>query len=368
MIGKMIRGSLFKNIQITVWTLITLTTSAALVAMFTTVSFDVGKKMSGALRKFGPNAVASANSLKDGKPISLANWEVLENIVKEKGLLMAEQYFDIMITQGEPVVAVMSDPKKLAEMTPYWAILGHRAMAEGECLIGQRVADSLKLKAGMLMGVHPSDTTKERNYRIAGILVSGDENEDRIFIPIDSLQPLKYRSIFAFISVPEGEEGIRQLNVQLNNEYSGITIKPIREILYGEETILKKIVLLFSISLAVVLTLTSLGVSSALLSRVVQRKKELALLRAIGATQRSVVSFLLFESIAIGITASIGGFLIGILISEIIVHQIFHVSVTPQMIVFPITLIVTTAVSLVAGGIGAVRALRMQPALALKGE
>lgn len=356
----MVRKSLMNNIRITAWTLLILTTSATLVSIFATVGFDIEKKMSGTLRKLGPNAVAAGSG----------GYEALESIAKKKAITMVELTTDIVITQGKPVVIVMSDPEKLARITPTWVILGRRAMTQGECLLGKYVAQVLKLKPGMSIEVYsPSDRTKKINYHITGIIVSGDENDDRIVIPtVDSTVIKNQGSGFALLSVPQGEAGINRLNTELRQAQSNIEIKPLREIIYGEKTTLKKVLLLFSVALMAVLLLTALGVTSALLSRVVERRKELALLRAIGATQRAVMGFLLLEGLVIGSVASLGGFLVGTFISETMIRQTFHVSATPQLIAFPITLAATFAVSLVASGMGVVRALRMQPALALRGE
>lgn len=359
MIQKMVIKSLMKNIRITAWTLLILTTSATLVSLFATVSFDVEKKMKGALRKLGPNAIAT----------NLNHDETFWSLIKKEGVTAVEQYADIAMAKSVPIVILVAEPQALTEITPYWVILGHRAKAPGECLIGKSAAQALKLKPGMSIGIKsPLDKQNETNFNITGIIVSGDENEDRIIVSTLPPQWIKQGSSFALLSVPGGAEEILRLNTKLNQAKSSAEIKPLREILYGEKTTLRKIILLCSVSLMAVLILTALGVSSALLSRMVERRKELALLRAIGATQKSVMGFLLLEGASLGSIASIAGFIVGTFSSEMVVRQIFHVSVTPRITAFLITFIVTIFVSLLASAIGASRALNMEPAPALRGE
>ncbi len=369
MIGKMVRKSLFKNIRITLWTLVTLTISAALITMFATVSFDIKKRMGNTLRKLGPNAVAVSRFSENERPLNLDEWGQFRAIVKREGIPTVELSFDIVTVEGKPVVLAMADSEKLAQMTPYWIVIGHRVWKEQQCLIGKRVAELLKLKPGMSITVHqPSGAKKETGYSIAGIIVSGDENEDRIFVPEPLAETIQHGFIYALLSVPEGGNGIHRLNTQLGQVQSHIEIKPLREIVHGEEATLKKVVLLSSACLMTVMVLTVLGVSSALLSRIVERRKEFALLQAIGATRRSVISFLLLEGMSLAVLASALGFAAGTLLSEMVVRQIFHVSVTPQVTALPITLVVTLVVSLLASSAGVARALKMQPALVLKGE
>lgn len=267
-------------------------------------------------------------------------------------------------------------------MTPYWKISGRRALAAGECLVGKGVADGLQLKTDMVMEISGIGGNKEKtDYRIAGIFNAGDEDENRIFLPVSttgvSLLPDKNISSgltesnqwsYALLSLPRGEEQIERLGGQILNNQEGIKIKPFRQILYGEKNTLNKITLLSGLSLLTVIILTSLGVSSSVLARIVERRKELALMQALGASRRSIVGFLLLESAVQGALASLAGFGIGLLLSQIVVQQIFHVSITPSGTAFLITSLTTVGVALLSGGFGAGRSLRIQPALALKGE
>lgn len=365
----------------TIWTLVTLTTCASLVTLFTTISLDVGRKMSSTLRQMGANAMAYSSSNSEEH---LGTWQLLENIVKHQGAEMTRLDVQVGTINGRPVAIVMADPEKLLRMTPYWAIVGQRTMLAGECLVGRGVSELLRLKPGMMVSVTRMVGNDEKaDYRITGIVSSGDEDENRIFISRPSVQPT--RSItgrgpsgypqqgvlsYALLSVPEGEEGIKRLNEELRlaGVQGKMEVKPLRQILYGEKTTLEKVALLSGLSLLAVLILTSLGVSSAVLARIVERRKELALMQAIGAKRRSIVVFLLLEGTAIGTVASLIGILVGTMVSQFLEEQIFRTSVTPQMIAFPVTLIVTVGVSLLAGSIGAMRALQIQPAVALKGE
>lgn len=381
MVGRMIRKSLFKNARITTWTLVTLTTCASLVTMFTTISFDLGRKMSGTLRQLGANAIAYSDSNIIEQNNS-TNWQILEKIVKQEGAHMVQLHVRIGTIDGKPIVVVIADPEKLSRMTSYWAISGRRAEMLGECLIGGRIAELLRLKPEMTVNIQWIVSTDEKtDCRITGIFDSGDEDENRIFIIAPSAESIssiikgvlpehseKSAFTYALISVPDSEGGIKRLNERLRAVQDKVEVKPLRQILYGEKAILKKVTLLSGLSLLAVLILTSLGVSSAVLARIVERRKELALMQALGAKRWSVVGFLLLESTVVGAAASMAGFSIGTLMSQIIVQKIFRFSATPYLAVFLITLLITIGVSLLTGFIAAVRALRIQPAMALKEE
>ena len=120
--------------------------------------------------------------------------------------------------------------------------------------------------------------------------------------------------------------------------------------------------------LAAVLLLTSLGITAAILSRTVERRKEISLMQTLGAKRSFVAIFLLLENGVAGVAASVAGFVAGTILSGVVARQVFHVPVDPSPGAFAGTLIITIGMALLAGGVGAGRALKIEPAVVLKGE
>ncbi len=365
---RMIRQSLVKNVRITAWSLATLTACAALTTMFFTISMDVGEKMSASLRSLGANAVVypvrpQENHISATGP---AQWAAIKQLAESKG---AEFLFlDLRIGSilDAPVAVVTAELRGLERMTPYWAVKGRRAAASDECMAGRRLAEILKLKAGTTVDLDVAG--RRGRFRIAGVFESGDEDEDRIFVPRQQGTKEESPFSYALLSVRGGELDITQLNESLESLKSGLRIKPLRQVLHGEQTVLTKINLLAGLALAAVLVLSSLGVTASVLSRVAERRKELALLQALGAKRRSVTIFLLSEGVALGVTASALGYVIGNLLSQLVVKEVFHVSVTPHFTAFLAAVLVTVVMALIAGSISARQALKLDTAVLLKGE
>jgi putative ABC transport system permease protein len=101
---------------------------------------------------------------------------------------------------------------------------------------------------------------------------------------------------------------------------------------------------------------------------VAERRQELALFQALGAKRRLIVLFLLYESAILGTVGATAGFLLGTFMAQAVTSHIFQVSVTPHLTSFLAALAVTVGVALLAGGAGARRALKQEPAIALRGE
>lgn len=359
MLATMVVRSLLNNARISAWTLVTLATCAALVTLFTTAAFEVGRKMSAALRQVGANAVAY--------PVTTAqpDWTAFTNIAEAHGASVAQLFVRVGMVKGNPVGIVAAEPEALRQLTPYWAVTGKRATSAQECMVGRRAATALELKVGQPVSVEWPGQSQSSQLTVTGIAETGDEDDDRVFVtaPLDRTE---YR--YALLSIAGDEKQIDRLAQALTASSANVAIKPLRQILSGEQHVLEKVNLLCVVSLWTVLALTALGVSASMLARVVERRKEFALLQALGAKRRSVVGFLLAESATLGLIAAVVGFGIGTVLAAIVSREIFQATIVPRGTAGLAALGTTTVVAVTAGGIACMRALRFQPAKGLRGE
>lgn len=368
MLAHMIRHSLLKSARVTAWSLATLTASAALATLFFTISMDVGDKMSASLRRLGANAVAHPSQSEIAPDRLRAAWTAARELAGSRGAELLQLDLRVGTILGAPAAVVSADATVLERMTPYWAMKGRRAATADECMMGRRRADALKVSVGASVEVRFPDPGETERYRVAGVFESGDEDEDRVFVPAQGRSHQANAFTYALVSAAGGEQDIAAFNESLSSRGTGIEMTPLRQVLHGEQSVLRRIKLLAGVALAAVVILSSLGVTAAVLSRVMERRKELALLQALGAKRRSVVAFLVSEGAAVGIAAAVAGYAIGTALSGLIVRQVFGVAVTPRLTAFLAAALVTVAVALLAAAIGARRTLRMETALLLKGE
>ena len=358
--------SLLHSARITMWTLVALTSCAALVVLFTTISLDIRKKMSQTLRSLGANVVVSelSNSA-EHDPV----WKAVEEAARKANADIVVLTLRVVEVAGSPVAMVAAAPAGLSRMTSYWALSGRRAETRGECVVGKKAATRFDLSPGVPLSVVSPGTGASVELSVVGVFESGDEDEERIFVsgfqePTAATPGMTY----ALLSVPGGERGIESLAEELEIRRAGVVMRPLRQILHGENAVLGKITLLSGLTLAVVLLLTASGVTATVLSRVVERRGELALLQALGANGRSVKRLLLAESAAVGLVSATLGFGLGTLLARSVVQQIFSVSITPRGTAFIAGLAVSLGVALLSGIAAARRTLASEPSVALRGE
>jgi putative ABC transport system permease protein len=160
------------------------------------------------------------------------------------------------------------------------------------------------------------------------------------------------------------EASIRQLVQRL----PGVEIRPVRQIMEGEANVLNKTRATLYASATLVVLTSALCVLSTLIGWVFDRRRDFAIMKALGASERLVNGFFAAEAAFLGVVGAVLGFLIGIGVAVWIGRANFHAPVVPRLSVFPYVLAGSVVVALISAilPIGLLR--RVQPAMILRGE
>ena len=112
----------------------------------------------------------------------------------------------------------------------------------------------------------------------------------------------------------------------------------------------------------------ALCVLATLIGWVFDRRRDFAIMKALGASERLVNGFFAAEAAALGAIGAVLGFAIGIGVAVWIGRVNFHAPVVPRFSVFPYVFAGSILVALISAvlPIGLLR--RVQPALILRGE
>jgi putative ABC transport system permease protein len=119
-----------------------------------------------------------------------------------------------------------------------------------------------------------------------------------------------------------------------------------------------------------ILIITTLCVSGNFTEMVIERSKEIGILKALGGAESRIAAFFVSESAALGFGATIVGYLAGIFAAAAIGQEIFGgpFRVQPDWLVFAGVAGVMLAVAAIATTIAASRIWSIQPAIVLRGE
>ena len=155
---------------------------------------------------------------------------------------------------------------------------------------------------------------------------------------------------------------------QLTQSLPTADVRPVRQIMEGEANVLNKTrSTLYAAATLIILT-AALCVLATLIGWVFDRRRDFAIMKALGASERLVNGFFAAEAAALGAIGAVLGFAIGIGVAAWIGRVNFHAPVVPRFSVFPYVLAGSIFVALISAvlPIGLLR--RVQPALILRGE
>jgi putative ABC transport system permease protein len=145
-------------------------------------------------------------------------------------------------------------------------------------------------------------------------------------------------------------------------------VRPVRQIVEGEARVLNKMrATLLAASMLIILT-AGLCVLSTLMGWVFDRRRDFAIMKALGGSERILNGFFAAEAAALGAIGALAGFVLGVGIAAWIGRVNFHASVEPRFGVLPWVLAGSIGVTL-AAAIVPISVLRcVQPAVILRGE
>ena len=133
-------------------------------------------------------------------------------------------------------------------------------------------------------------------------------------------------------------------------------------------SILGKIENMMFLVTIVALLASALGVMTTMTTSVIERKKEIGLMKSVGAENKRIVLLFLSEATIIGTIGGILGFVVGSILAQFIGLSVFDTSITLRLEIIPIAIGISIGVSLLASILPVRRAVKVEPAIVLRGE
>jgi putative ABC transport system permease protein len=109
-------------------------------------------------------------------------------------------------------------------------------------------------------------------------------------------------------------------------------------------------------------------VLSTLIGWVLDRRRDFAIMKALGASERLIGGFFAAEAAMLGAVGAVLGFAIGVGVAAWIGRANFHAPVVPRFSVLPFVLLGSVLVALIAAAAPISLLRRVQPAMILRGE
>jgi putative ABC transport system permease protein len=314
---------------------------AALATVLFGIYGTVESRMREEFRGYGANIAAVPVS---GKTVPLAMIPAAEKL----GATAAP----FLITSSGSTVVAGFDPAKSAGMTSYWRVEGTR-----ECLAGENL--------GLGIGARTPVCT------ITGIVKTGGAEDNELLVPFALAANLAgIHDAASVIEIRAPGDQVEPVRAALAKQFPAADVRTIRAVAGTESNVILKIRASLFFLTVIILGITTLCVTSNFSEMVIERSKEIGILKALGGVERRIAALFVSESAALALAATFVGYAAGLLAAAAIGREVFGgvFHIDASWLVFAGVAGVMLAVAAVATGIAASRIWTIQPAIILRGE
>ena len=161
---------------------------------------------------------------------------------------------------------------------------------------------------------------------------------------------------------------VEEIAAQIEEEIVYIDAKSVLQATNAEMDIVSKLENLMFLITAVALFGSAVGVMAMMTTTVVERRKEIGMMKALGAENRQLARMFTSEALIIGLLGGILGFIVGTVLAQFIGMSTFDSYIPVQFIVLPLVLGVSAGVVLLASIIPVRKAASIEPARVLRGD
>ncbi|WP_317675982.1 ABC transporter permease [Campylobacter jejuni] len=400
MLAKMIFNSIFKNKIQKFLAFLTCFLATLLLSTMLNITLSIGDEVTKQLKSYGSNILVLPKDSSLSIEIGNELYEPLKNknYLEEKNLYMIKDiYWRNNITALAPFlegkITIENSQQKaliygtyfqkaikikddddfitgIKSLYPYLAVQGEWAKDDSnEIMLGEDFAKNNKLKLGdtiKLIG----ENNQSKEAKIVGILLHANPKmSNKIIAPLNLAQDLLNKQglyssaeVRAF-TIPEsalsekvrrmGEEKLDQLEYdkwycsayvgsiasQISDGLPGADAKALNAISDAQSLVVKKIQSLMGITCIICLIVASIAISSLMSSEIHRRKKEIGLLKVLGANTFQIYLIFASENLIVALFAALFGFIFGTALSQIISLSIFGYFIDIAFIALPLSFI-----------------------------
>ena len=374
---RILRRSLIHRRARSLSALVALTVSAGVATALLTLYADLDSKLHKEFRSFGANVVVTAPP-NAGSPASLPA-DTLSKVQQAAGpdaIAVPFAYAVATTDTGTPVVVAGTDFSAVRRLDSWWQVTTWPT-GDQDALLGQRAANFI----GDEHAVKLTFANKPLTLNGTGHLKTGGDEDSRIYMPLaaftaltggqpsasPSAAPNASPSVIE-VQIPGGAARVEAAIARLQQQLPGIQVQPVRQLVEGESRIIDRThALMYAAVLLIALTV-GVSVLATLSASVLERRRDFALMKALGGSQFQLLSLFLLEALILALGGVIAGFALGSTAAFGISEINFHTATLPRLSVLPLVLLLNLLIATFAAFFPA-RVLRgLQPAALLKGE
>jgi putative ABC transport system permease protein len=268
-------------------------------------------------------------------------------------------------SQGKLVVIGGTEIKSFRELNSWWSTRSGGYARTG-MLLGSRAAEALSPKAGTFE-IFYGDRSLSVEPEI--VFNSGSEDDSRIYLPLEEFTRLTGVQPGTALARVEGRpREIQDAISRLSAALPQAEVRPVRQITQAQAAVVGKTRSVVLSASAVVVVLIMLCMVATFTSSVLERRKDFAVMKALGASNRTVNFLFAAEASLLALAGAAAGYLFGSGIAFWIGKANFDAAILPQPVLLLPVLLGSVLLALVASTAPLRLLQQIQPAAILRGE
>jgi putative ABC transport system permease protein len=340
--------------------LISVAVVATIATAALTIYSDLEGKLSHEFRGFGANVIVTSPN-----PLDAAQLTAIKNALGPQSQAVPVAYAVATSQSKKPVVIGGTDIKAFRELNSWWSMRAG-GYAHTGMLLGSRAAEALSPKAGafdIFYGEHSLSVEPELVFN------SGSEDDSRIYLPLDDFVKLiGVQPGTALVRVEGRPREIQAAITRLSAALPQAEARPVRQITQAQTAVVGKTRSVVLSASAVVVVLIMLCMVATFTSSVLERRKDFAVMKALGASNQTVNLLFAAEASLLALAGAAAGYLFGSGIAFWIGKANFDAAILPQPVLLLPVLLGSVLLALIASTAPLRLLQQIQPAAILRGE
>ncbi len=362
--------------------------AAAVATAMLNLYVDVQAKLRREFRNYGANIILVG---KNSASLPADTLTRVDSILQGRGIAAPFGMIVARTADGQPIVVAGTAFDRVQKLDKWWSVTrwpedvpalpGSGSPNEGQnphsvAQTATRVGHPALVGVRALPVVAPKGqdfelTFQGKSLRVApvGTVRTGAAEDSRIYLSLADFEEWTgVQPSTVEVAANGSPEEVGGMLNELATAIPAADVRPVRQIMEGEARVLGKTRATLLAASALIILTAALCVLSTLMGWVFDRRRDFAIMKALGASTRLLNGFFAAEAAALGAMGALIGFVVGIGIAAWIGRANFHAAVVPRFSVLPVVLAGSMAVTLLSAILPISLLRRVQPAVILRGE